>query len=65
MCIIVSTPPPKIISNPNLKIIPPPPQTQPNQVKDYANDLLSQPYQLAMSETNSLLVAPYSTRVGL
>lgn len=32
-------------------------------VKDYSNDLLSQPYQLAMAETNVLLVAPYSTRV--
>lgn len=34
-------------------------------VKDYSNDLLSQPYQLAMAETNVLLVAPYSTRVCL
>lgn len=31
-------------------------------VKDYANDLLAQPYQLAMAETTVLLVSPYSTR---
>ncbi|KAM3569268.1 hypothetical protein VYU27_008628 [Nannochloropsis oceanica] len=31
-------------------------------VKDYANDLLSQPYQLAMAATTHLLVSPYETR---